>query len=399
VKHILFVDDERNVLDGIRRLLHGQRERWELHFAGSGEAALEVLAQQRCDVIVSDMRMPGMDGATLLGEVRDRYPDTARLILSGYSEGSLATRAAPVAYRALTKPCNGAELLATLERVCGLQEVFCTPEMRRAIGRVGELPSLSRTYTALAEAIQDPNVSMGMVARIVERDVAMAAKVLQLVNSGFFGLAQPITSLMGAVNYLGMETMKNLALASDTFRVFEPDAGMPRLYFEDLQRHAHRCARILAALPLPARERDVAVVSALLHDIGTLVLASRMPEQFRATRALAKLSGCQEFEAERELLGTSHAEIGAYLLGLWGINELTVEAVAHHHDPTRIQHAGLDSAAAVYVADLLEHELESEAGGMGAQEQACLEAMGLWDELPSLRERAQEAVGAAHVKR
>jgi HD-like signal output (HDOD) protein len=155
----------------------------------------------------------------------------------------------------------------------------------------------------------------------------------------------------------------------------------------------------VAGLALPAKERDVAVVSALLHDIGTLVLASRMPEQFRATRALARERGWREFEAERELLGTTHAEIGAYLLGLWGINELVVEAVAHHHHPTRMQHAGLDCAAAVYVADLLEHELAEDGVAMREQEQVCLEAMGLWSELPNFRERAREAVGAAYMQR
>ncbi len=338
--------------------------------------------------------------ATLLGHLRERFPDTARLIFSGHSEAAMAARAATVAYRSLTKPCTGADLVATIERVCVLRDVFCTPQLRRVIGTIGELPSLSSTYTALARAIQDPNTSIGIVARIVEKDVAMTAKVLQLVNSSFFGLTQPITTLQNAVNYLGMGTMKNLALASDTFRVFQPNARIPRSFFENLQAHAHRTAVIAGALPLEPRMRDVGVVSALLHDIGGLVLASRLPEQVFAVAALMKERRVGRCEAEEEILGTSHAEIGAYLLGLWGINTVTVEAVAHHHHPLRIAHASLDTSTAVYVADLLEHELEvhredTACPAVAEADRNCLETLGVLEELPRYRELARVALHQA----
>ena len=160
MKRILFVDDDNNILDGIRRMLHADRNRWDMQFAIGGEAALRACEAARFDVVISDMMMPGMDGATLLGHIRDRYPSTARLILSGYSEQRLATRAVAVAYRVLSKPCNGPELHATIERVCTLQDIFCTPEIRRIIGTIGELPSLSRTYTALDQAVHDPSASL-----------------------------------------------------------------------------------------------------------------------------------------------------------------------------------------------------------------------------------------------
>jgi YesN/AraC family two-component response regulator len=88
MKRILFVDDESRVLDGLRRMLYAQRQRWEMEFALGGEAALEACEKGAFDVVVSDMRMPGMDGATLLGHIRDRYPSSARVILSGFSEAA-----------------------------------------------------------------------------------------------------------------------------------------------------------------------------------------------------------------------------------------------------------------------------------------------------------------------
>ena len=394
MKRILFVDDEVKILDGIRRMLRADRFRWDMHFVLGGEAALEACEAGSFDVVISDMRMPGMDGATLLGHIRDRFPNTARLILSGYSEIALATRAASVAHRFLAKPCDASELQSTIERVCAQQDMLNTPELRRIVGTVGELPSLSSTYMHLTEMVRDPTASMSQVSHIIEQDIAMSAKVLQLSNSAFFGLAQRVTSLPAAVSYLGMETIKNLALASEAFRVFVPDSRIPRSTCDSLQRHALSSAAIANILPVERRSREIAAIAALLHDIGSLFLASAMPDAFCSVLALAGERGCEHFEAEQELLGTSHAEIGAYLLGLWGIPDLAVEAIMYHHHPTRVPHVVFDCTVAVYVADLLAHELETEPLGSTKLEikeadRACLETLGIWSEFGEFRELAQ----------
>ena len=402
MKRILFVDDESKVLDGIRRMLHADRERWDLQFAVGGEAALKACEAGSFDVVISDMRMPGMDGATLLGHVRDRFPSTARIVLSGYSDGGLSTRAVPVAHRFLTKPCNGGDLRAMIEKVSILQDLLSTAELRRIVGSIGELPSLSNTYTSLLQALRDESSSITTVAQIIEHDMGMSAKVLQLVNSAFFGLAQTVTTVQSAASFLGLETIKNLALASETFRVFIPDARIPQAVCESIQSHTQTTAVIIAALPIERKLRDVCVLSGLLHDIGRLVLASKMPDQFCAAVALATERGCQPFEAEEELLGLSHAEIGAYLLGLWGMPNLAVEAIAHHHHPTRISHTGLDSSAAVYVADLLAHHIEEHPkDATGAElrksDRDCLETMGLLPQFAEFRALAGEALLPKHT--
>jgi HD-like signal output (HDOD) protein len=396
MKRILFVDDESRILDGIQRMLYADRKRWEINVALGGPAALKACEEGSFDVVVSDMRMPGMDGATLLGHIRDLYPGTARIILSGYSEDALARRAVPVAHRFLAKPCSAAELQSTIERVCSLQDVLSTPEIRRVVGTVGELPSLSSTYARLTEAVTDPDVSIHQVAEIIEQDVAMSAKVLQLVNSAFFGLAQKVTTLQNAASYLGIETIKNLALASEAFRILTLDERIPQSTCESMQKHAHLVASIAGALPVDPKNRDVTVVAALLHDIGSLFLASSMPDRFCSVHALATERKCKIFEAEEELLGTSHAEIGAYLLGLWGIPNLTVEAIAHHHHPTRIPNSSFDCAVVVYVADLLAHELETHpegAKGLEIQEpdRACLETLGILPKFAEFRQLAMQS--------
>jgi YesN/AraC family two-component response regulator len=255
MKRILFVDDESKVLDGMRRMLHADRQRWDLQFAVGGEAALQACEAGGFDVVISDMRMPGMDGATLLGHIRDRFPSTARIVLSGYSDGGLSTRAVPVAHRFLTKPCNGVDLRAMIEKVCILQDLLATAELRRIIGSIGELPSLSSTYTSLLQALRDDNSSIHTVAQIIAHDMGMSAKVLQLVNSAFFGLAQTVTTVQSAASFLGLETIKNLALASEAFRMFVPDARIPQSVCESIQRHTQISCHYRRASARPETSR------------------------------------------------------------------------------------------------------------------------------------------------
>ncbi len=397
MKRILFVDDEKNILDGVRRMLHTSRARWEMEFVTSGNDALQACRKKSFDVVVSDLRMPGMDGAELLGHVREEFPGTARLILSGYSEVELTARAVPVAYRVIAKPCAAKELAEAIERVCTLQDLMCTPALRQIIGTIGALPSLSDSYTALSRALRNPAASIAEIADIVERDIAMSAKVLQVVNSGFFGLPQRATSIHHAVSYLGMDTIKTLALYSEAFRLFTPDKRVPATFWPTMQRHAQRTAMIAGALPLVHEAHEVAIVAALLHDVGTLVLASAMPDEFCAVLAAMKQENCTQHEVEDRMFGISHAEIGAYLLGLWGINSIAVEAIAHHHHPTRITHSEMDCSLALYLANLLAHEMEIHPNDRNGEQLSDaarkeLETLGLLGQYASFHGRAVEAL-------
>jgi DNA-binding NtrC family response regulator len=152
MKRILFVDDESRILDGIRRMMRTERERWEMEFALGGEAALLAFDSGNFDVVVSDMRMPGMDGATLLTHIRDRSPASVRIILSGHTELEAAIRAIPVAHRFLAKPCDAVALRETLERACTLQDLLSRAEIRRVVSTIGELPSLSATVATVLKA-------------------------------------------------------------------------------------------------------------------------------------------------------------------------------------------------------------------------------------------------------
>ena len=395
MRRILFVDDEPRILDELRRMLRSQRQGWELAFAPGAETALLLMEASPFDVIVSDMRMPGMDGAALLARVREKYPHVVRIVLSGHTELSTALRVVPVAHQFLTKPCDAEMLRVAIERACHLKALLHDDSIRSMVGGLGELPSLPRTYHALTLALADPNASIQKIARIVEFDVGISAKVLQLVNSAFFGIARSMTNIRNAVSYLGLSTLKSLVLSVEVFRVFAPKGHLEGFSLEDLQRHARLTSYIAARLPVPKHLVDIAIVAGILHDVGKLIMAWKLPPRFKKLMAEAREEQCPLYKVEEREYGFSHAEIGAYLLGLWGLPYAVVEAVALHHAPHRVPHQTFDAASAVYIANLLAQEQDSStppSGENGLQrDQEYLDSLGIQNDIPKWRAMAAEA--------
>ncbi len=189
-KRILFVDDEPRVLEALRDLLRRYRNNWDMVFVTSGEQALVETERSHFDVVVSDMRMPQMDGAELLHRLQKTKPHIVRIILSGYSEVEAAMRAVPVAHQFLAKPVEPRKLESVIERACNLQALLQNEEIRSLASKLNNLPSVPKLYADLNRLLAGDNVSSEQVARLVEQDPAMCAKILQLVNSSFFGFPQ-----------------------------------------------------------------------------------------------------------------------------------------------------------------------------------------------------------------
>jgi len=389
---ILFVDDEQRELDSLQQLLRPHRHQWEMAFALGGEAALAMMASVPFDAIVSDMQMPGMDGSVLLERVRQRHPKVVRIVLSGYTELEAAFRAVQVAHQFLLKPCDAGTLQVAIERACSLQSILSSETLAATAGALGELPSAPRVYTALTQALADPDSSLEDIARIVERDVAISAKVLQLVNSAFFGLTRNITSLSHAVSYLGVSILQSLVISAEAFRIFNPSEPIEGFSIDEFQSHAGLTARITSLFSLAKYLVDSAMVAGLLHDVGKLVLASRLPGRFREALRRARERQQPLYRVEEEVFGVSHAEVGAYLLGLWGLPTFVTEAVAHHHAPTRVPHHNFDPLAAVYLANLLAHQAvrSPEEPPSDAVNQELLESLGVADRYPAWQQASQQ---------
>jgi putative nucleotidyltransferase with HDIG domain len=350
------VDDEHRILEGLERMLFHMSDDWEMSFEEGGASALETMKTSEFDVIVTDMRMPGMDGSVLLGEVSKLYPNVVRIVLSGYAEMELALRAVPVAHQFLTKPCDADLLVEVVERACALQNLLSDDMVRSIIGNIKNLPSVPSVYMALNQTLADINSSADDVARIVNQDPAMSAKVLQLVNSAFFGRSVRLTSITQAVVRLGFQMVKNLVLSMEIFDESTLSDKTSEFSISSLQQHSVRTAAIARSLFDDRHLGDDAFMAGMLHDIGQLLMASEMPDRYKAALNLVQAEEISLQDAEVKLYGVSHAEVGAYLLGLWGLPYQVVEAVANHHHPKWVrQESGFGVLAAVYLADCFDN--------------------------------------------
>ncbi len=392
MRKILFVDDDPRILEALKILLRRNRERWDMTFAVGGEAALNKLQEEYFDVIVSDMRMPGIDGAALLRRVQEEYPHMLRIVLSAYTDLESVLRVVPVAHQFMTKPIEVAALEDAIERACSMQALIPDVAIRRMVGKIDRLPSLPRVYSALIRTLSEPDATAADVFRILKQDIAICAKLLQLVNSSFFQLARRITSVEYAVIYLGLNMVKNLVLSVELFQAAK---SKPEGFSVDLlQRHSLATANLAARLLGPKEKSEDAFMAGLLHDIGKLVFAQEYPEHLERIRTAMRTDERPEFVLEQELAGVSHAEIGAYLLGLWGLPDSIVQAVAHHHMPQRMAEGRFDVLSATYVANHLanEHAPLSPNGTRNRQviDRSYLAALGVSDKLGMWRQIASE---------
>ncbi len=396
-QQILFVDDEPNLLQGLQRMLRPMRQQWEMRFAETGPEALALLDRTPCDVVVSDMRMPGMDGAQLLTEVRRRHPATVRFILSGHSDRDMILRAVGPTHQFLAKPCDADMLKSAVSRACTLRTLLPDTTLTELVTGIETLPSAPALYQQVLEAAQAPESSLDTIGQTIASDLSMTAKVLQLVHSAFFGLQRHISNPTQAVDLLGLDTMQTLVLTAQIFS-YADAATMGRLSLEGLWEHSMAigiCAKCIAqAEGCDQQLLDDTFAAGWLHDVGALVLATHLPELCPRVQALALTDDKPTWEAERAILGTTHAEIGAYLMGLWGLSDPIVEALTYHHHPTACPTQTFRPLTAVHVADALVDELDACTAGCHASrlDDAYLEALQLRARLPIWQERCQQAL-------
>ncbi|MEP6847348.1 MAG: response regulator [Acidobacteriota bacterium] len=386
--NILFVDDEPNILEGLQRTLRSLRHEWEMSFAGSGAQGLALLEEKSIDVVVSDMKMPGMDGSQFLNAVMEKYPHIVRIILSGYSEKEMILKSVGIAHQYLSKPCDAEILKATVLRVCALRNLLTDENLRRLVSQLPNVPSLPLLYTELVDELAKNDPSTKKVGEIVKKDIGMTVKILQIVNSAFFGLRRRISDSKEAVEFLGLDTIASLTLSLGVISQFE--AHLPKGLFATIWNHSVAVGA-LAAKIAGAESREVvsdAFTAGLLHDIGRVVLAINLPKKFESVKEIAIRDGVSRVEAERRVFGATHSEVGGYLLGLWGLPSTVVQAVAFHDTPGDSNSEGFDAITAVHAANVIQGSIDSGEGQeLGVDfDMEYLGKLGLLDKIPVWRE-------------
>jgi len=337
-QRVLFVDDEAAILEGLRAVLRPQRREWDMVFALGGPAGLQEIENSKFDIVVTDMRMPILDGAALLSRVKELQPHAIRLVLSGQTDSQTTMKSVFTAHQFLAKPCDADKLRNVVKRCCELNELLAADELKALCGDVSLLPAAPTTYLAISKALGNPNTGINEVVRIVEREPTLCAKVLQLANSAFFGLPRAVSNVSQAATYLGTLALRDLSLAMETMASLQGKATLPAESYKAFQTNALAVGLLGRRwFGSDRRKADDAFVAGILRDMGHLVLATR------PTGTRNAVDGDVE----------QHGALSAYLLGLWGIPYAVLEMVAFHEHPERVEHEGLEVVDIVHLADTL----------------------------------------------
>lgn len=351
---VLFVDDDRALLDGLRRQLHSARSEWEMHFVVGAAGALELMARQPFEVVVSDYQMPKMGGDEFLAAVRERFPTTARLVLSGRANTDAMLRLLPLAHRFLSKPCTPAQLLDAIAGSYSYRELLPDPSLAALIGQLGSLPTPPALHVEVLRLMSQPGAYLPEVAELLAGDMAVAAKMMQAANTVFYGTEKPVADLRKAMHLLGPEAIVANVLETGLFTRYEP-ATLAPYSIDGLWAHSREVSllagQIAKAEGANYRDQCAAELAGLLHDVGRLVLVTIQSERYRRVLELVEAEGLPLTQAEQRVFGTTHAEVGAYLLGLWGLPVSLVVAVARHHTPSHFPATGFSSLTPVHVAE------------------------------------------------
>ena len=359
----------------------------------AGKWTLRTAVSLRCkrlrtcpfDVVVADFKMPNMTGEELLKTIMAKYPETVRILLSGFFDIKTTPRLMNTAHQYLCKPCEPMALREAVVSALALRDLLTSKDLQCLVSQIPALPSLPALWMELIQELQKREPSIARIASVISRDLGLSTKLLQLVNSPFFGLAQPVIDLEEAVMHLGIETVKTLVLSLQTFSVFEQldtDSRTLKTLWSHSWSVGQLAQRIARYEGLDSNTISRGFTAGLLHDVGKLVLKAGAPKQLAAVAALQQDKGIPLWRAEQETYGCTHAEVGAYLLGLWGLPAPVVETVAMHHQPPRSSSRRMSAVLAIHVADHLIHQTSiNPPPNCTELDEALLSELGITDQM------------------
>ncbi len=391
-RKILFVEEQPKARRDLEAALATLSGTFEMTFVHSGTDALEKLEQQPFDAIVTELRLSLINGAQLLNEVMQRQPKVLRFVLSDLSDRQATMKCVGTAHQFLSKPCDPQTLAAALERALAYENWLPNEKVRTILAQLHKLPSPPQLYFQVVKELQSPDASLEGVGDLIARDPAMTAKILQLVNSAVFGLKRAVASPAEAVMFLGIDTTKSVILLAHSFSYFDQIKDSD-FSVENLWKHSIRTgnfARWIAQSEKMEKQMvEEAYTAGMLHDLGKLALAANLPQQYSDAAMRAASRGIPLWEAEEQVLGANHAELGASMLAIWGLPIGIIEAVALHHHPTKFLSQSFCPLTAVHAANAIEHAESSGANKLPVDTD-YLGQLGLDQRLPVWWERCKE---------
>jgi HD-like signal output (HDOD) protein len=354
-RRIYIVDDQPQVLETAMALVTAVMP--EAVVAGFGDPfkALEAIKANPPDLILSDQRMPGMQGSRLLEEARIAAPGTLRIMMSGHVSLDKLTSITS-AHQYVAKPFDVAQLKKMLERTFAARDRVQDKQLQTVVTSLRSLPSLPQVHHVLLTELENNNGASSVIGHTVARDAGLSAKVLQLANSPLFGRDYVVSSPVEAVLCLGTSMIAAIVLAQTLFKHYHASSH-PEFSLERVWSHSWKTAALAQCYcreqGLPRQTQEEVFLAGLLHETGRLILMDNFPDQYQAACDAARKSHSPLESRLHEVFQAAPCEIAAYLLDLWGMPDSVVAAVSVLEKPEKEKTSKFTAASALYIADQL----------------------------------------------
>lgn len=325
------------------------------------EKAKSIIDSQSIDLVVSSIELPDGTGTDLHKYIYKNHNSIIRFLCSENSNKDIVYQSAGYIHQFMNMACKPKQFMKIINNAFGLRDVLANNDLHKRISGITNLPSPPEIYNQLVTEIQRDDPSIRNIANLIKKDVSITAKVLHMVNSAYFGLSTHVENPLHAVNLLGIDTIQSMVLSAGVFNLFKdpeiPGYSLDSIYTNSLV--VGTSSRHLAnAFGLMTKQTEDALMAGMLHDIGKLVMLSYFPEEFKKSIKLSTEESIPLFEAEKQILGVSDAEIGAHLLSLWGLPNSILEAIAHRYTPAKAPSPITNVLTAVHLGYALNHDIQ-----------------------------------------
>lgn len=384
VVRVLLVDDDPRMVRAMVRVLETQMPRWEIVGVGSGEQALGALTHAEFQVIVSDVEMPEMDGTTLLRDVRERFPQVGRILMSAWTTEARLAAAAVVAHQFLWKPVSTERLVEAILQVAVAGGLLRDPALVARFQATEGTPPLPGTFRALQDAVNHPACTLSDITGVVSRDPAVSAHLLRMANSGWFGVASRTASLFKAVSLLGIARVRAVVLSHGAVAALRDDLG-DGFDVARYQEHSVRVAALSQEVCPDPRLKEESFTAGLLHDLGWLML--------HRSGALRERGGVEGYCFTDACAPVTHEEVAAYLFAQWGFESSLICAALFHHRPGVLMRTHFQPVDSVHIVEALLGDNALEQGCKMEFDEEHIRRLGLSQEIPRWKALLQGTSG------